>query len=104
MSLVLDAALAWHNAGVSTIPILPNGTKKSAIRWAPYQAKAPELGEVDAWWHNGSEYGLALICGAVSGNLEMVELEGRVTDSVSLEKLEAVLVAQGVRDVSYTHL
>jgi putative DNA primase/helicase len=32
---------------------------------------------MDEWWGNGSPYGIALICGAVSGNLEMVELEGR---------------------------
>lgn len=99
MSLVLEAALAWHNAGVSTVPILPNGTKRPAVQWGPFQAKAPELGQVDLWWRNGSEYGLALICGAVSGNLEMLELEGRVTDGRSLDKLAGVLAAQGLREL-----
>jgi P4 family phage/plasmid primase-like protien len=95
----LEAALAWHNAGVSTVPILPNGTKRPAVQWGVYQAKAPELGQVDLWWRNGSEYGLALICGSVSGNLEMLELEGRVTDGASMTRLMTVLDAQGQREL-----
>jgi putative DNA primase/helicase len=86
-----EAATAWHTAGVSTIPILTNGTKRPAVSWAPYQATIPTLGEIDRWWGNGHEYGLAVICGAVSGNLEMTELEGRVAlDSDLMLKIEQV--------------
>lgn len=74
---VAHTARTWTDAGVSCIPIQANPTKRPAVRWGEYQVKAPELGQVDQWWGNGSPYGLALICGAVSGNLEMVELEGR---------------------------
>lgn len=73
-----QAAQMWNTAGVSTIPILPNGTKRPVVQWAEYQARIPTLGELDRWWGNGHEYGLAVICGAVSGNLEMTELEGKV--------------------------
>lgn len=91
MSLA-QAARAWHEAGVSTIPVLANGTKKPAIRWAPYIAQVPTLDQVDHWWGNGQEFGLALICGKVSGNLEMTELEARACDA---EKLEAIAQAMG---------
>jgi putative DNA primase/helicase len=73
---VADAAVAWQQAGVSTIPILPNGTKRPAIKWAEFQGRIPSLDEVNHWWGNGLEYGLALIMGQVSGNVEMTELEG----------------------------
>lgn len=72
-----DVAKVWSQYGVSCIPIQPNQTKRPAVRWGEYQVNPPELGQVDEWWGNGSPYGLALICGAVSGNLEMLELEGR---------------------------
>lgn len=78
MISVPQAASLWNDAGVSTIPILANGTKRPAIRWADYQARIPELGEISRWWGNGHDYGIAVICGAVSGNLEMTELEGSV--------------------------
>lgn len=74
---VAQAARVWTGAGVSCIPIQANQTKRPACRWGEFQAHVPELGQVDEWWGNGSAYGLALICGKVSGNLEMLELEGR---------------------------
>ena len=74
---VADVARIWQAAGVSIIPILDNQTKRPSIRWSPYQATVPSIEQVDEWWGNGKPYGLALICGAVSGNLEMVETEGR---------------------------
>lgn len=72
-----DVAKIWSDHGVSCIPIQANQTKRPATRWGEYQVKAPEPSQVEEWWGNGSPYGIALICGAVSGNLEMVELEGR---------------------------
>jgi putative DNA primase/helicase len=63
------------------VPILANGTKRPAFRWAPYQVEVPSLDVIEAWWGNGEAYGLALICGAVSGNLEMTEIEGRALQS-----------------------
>jgi putative DNA primase/helicase len=72
---------------VSVIPILDNQTKRPAIRWSPYQAVAPNLDDVNEWWGNGKPYGLALICGAVSGNLEMTEIEGRAMVSDKFQDL-----------------
>jgi putative DNA primase/helicase len=97
MISVPQAAALWHNAGVSTIPIQTNGTKRPAIRWADYQARIPELGEIERWWGNGQEYGLAVICGAVSGNLEMTELEGKVAlDSDLMARLQREFEFQGL--------
>lgn len=84
---IAQVARAWQTAGVSVIPILGNATKRPAVRWAEYQVTAPTLGQVDEWWGNGKAYGLALICGAVSGNLEMLELEGRATSSEQITEI-----------------
>src|SRR6188474_776227 len=84
---VSEVARIWQAAGVSIIPILANQTKRPAIKWSPYQAAIPTLGEVDQWWGNGKPYGLALICGAVSGNLELVEIEGRAMDAESMTEI-----------------
>jgi putative DNA primase/helicase len=78
MPTVADVARIWQHAGVSTIPILANQTKRPAFRWSPYQVNLPTAQQVDQWWGNTEEYGLALVCGPVSGNLEMCEIEGRV--------------------------
>lgn len=76
---VLDAARAWSMLGVSALQIRPDGSKRPAVKWAQYTIKAPTLEEVFDWFGNGTPYGLALIMGAVSGGLEMTELEGAVT-------------------------
>ena len=80
---VAEVARIWQESGVSVIPILANQTKRPAIRWSPYIATAPTLDDVSQWWGNGKTWGLALICGAVSGNLEMTEVEGRAMTSDS---------------------
>jgi putative DNA primase/helicase len=84
---VAEVARIWQAEGVSVIPILANQTKRPAIRWSPYIATAPSLEEVHDWWGNGKPWGLALICGAVSGNLEMTEVEGRAMVSEKFEDI-----------------
>jgi putative DNA primase/helicase len=70
-----------------------------AIRWKPYQTRIPELDEVSEWWGNGRQYGIALICGAVSGGLEMTELEARALDSDALTKIANAADLLGCGDV-----
>ncbi|HSJ75505.1 MAG TPA: phage/plasmid primase, P4 family, partial [Gemmatimonadales bacterium] len=82
-----DVAQVWLERGVSCIPIQANKTKRPVVRWGDYQLKAPTLGQLDEWWGNGSPYGIALICGTVSGNLEMVELEGRAVSGDQLTEI-----------------
>ena len=77
-----NIAELWQSHGVSCIPIVAKN--KPAVRWREYQVRIPELGEVSEWWGNGHPYGIALICGAVSGGLEMTEIEGRALSSDAL--------------------
>lgn len=100
MVTVPQAAAAWHSAGVSTIPIRTNGTKRPVVEWAEYQARIPELGELERWWGNGHEYGIAVICGAVSGNLEMTEIEG----AVALDPNLMVRIDQVAHERNFTYI
>jgi len=86
MSL-LQAALTWYDAGCSVIPILPDGTKKPLIQWKPYTQAQPSREDVGYWFNPSSRSGIGVICGAVSGGLEMLELEGRAASGADLEKI-----------------
>jgi putative DNA primase/helicase len=57
------------------------------------------LNQVDEWWSNGKSYGLALICGSVSGNLEMTEIEGRACDGESMTEIQNRMDELGVGEV-----
>jgi putative DNA primase/helicase len=70
----LALALAYRKAGLSVIPIRPDGTKAPAVAWKPYQQRIPQEREVRAWWRDGT-CGLAIICGGVSGNLETIDID-----------------------------
>lgn len=76
---LLDAALDLAAHGCAVVPVVPDGTKRPALYWKDYQVHPPTLGELDAWFDTAvARYdGLGVITGAVSGQLEMLEVEGR---------------------------
>ena len=74
---LFDVALAWHQAGASVVPAASDGSKAPAVAWKPYEAEPAEPAQLAAWFADNAYDGLGLVCGAVSGNLEMFELEGR---------------------------
>ncbi len=98
-----DIARTWQRAGVSVVPILANQTKRAAVEWAPFQVKAPDLNQVEEWWGNGKQYGLALICGSVSGNLEMTEIEGRACGVDSMTRIQEEMDRAGLAQL-WAHL
>lgn len=84
-------ALTLQVFGMSPIPIQPGGRKTPPFSWKQYQDTAATLDEINAWHSTHPEWGLAVITGAVSGNLEMIELEGRARE---LEKTLAERAAE----------
>jgi P4 family phage/plasmid primase-like protien len=72
---VLVRAQAYLNAGLSVIPIRADGSKAPAIAsWKKYQQQLPTAAEVESWF--GHEcVGLAIIAGAVSGGLEVLDFD-----------------------------
>jgi len=70
------AAQAYLASGLSVLPARREGDEKRvALRaWKPYQNRLPTTDEVQAWFSNGHQ-ALCLVCGGVSGNLEMVDFD-----------------------------
>lgn len=80
---LLTAAQQWRAAGCSVIPVATNGAKLPAVAWKTYQTTPADEAQVKAWFADGHYDGLGVICGAVSGNLELFEVEGRaVTETL----------------------
>jgi hypothetical protein len=72
------AALQLTKEGISVVPVSVDGSKKPApFTWRKYQEERPTTQELIDWFGKGTQQGVGAICGAVSGNLEMLELEGR---------------------------
>jgi putative DNA primase/helicase len=45
--------------------------------WDKYKQERPDHEQIASWFQDGSRTGLGLVCGEVSGHLEMFEFEGR---------------------------
>lgn len=76
---LLHAALDAHDAGLSVVRVRNDGTKRPVGEWKALQTQRADRDTVTQWF-TGTAHGLGVICGAVSGDLEMLELEGRFMD------------------------
>ncbi len=85
---ILLTALEFANQGISVVPVATDGTKRPGIAsWKQYQETRPTTTELMTWFADAQ--GVGVICGKVSGNLEMLELEGRaVADKMHLDLKE----------------
>src|SRR5262249_57534237 len=71
----LDAALEYFAAGQSVVPISPDGSKHPALpSWKEYQTRRADPDQLRQWFADGS-HGPAIICGAISGNLELLDFD-----------------------------
>lgn len=97
MSL-LDAALNYAAHGCSVIPVTPDGSKKPAVAWKVLQTTPANETAIRSWFTNDQAYdGLGVITGAVSGNLELLEVEGRALHLVPA--IAALLTDSGLGDL-----
>lgn len=93
---IKQAALAWYDAGCSIWPPSEDGTKRPMGEWKQFmRARAPR--EMIEDFYTKQPYdGVGIICGKVSGNLEMLELEGRATGSLALDAIRWECEARGI--------
>lgn len=72
-------ALAALEAGLSVLPIRPDGTKHPAVaEWKKYQSDPPTPAEVEVWFQHPHR-GLALVTGKVSGGLIALDFDDAET-------------------------
>ena len=72
----LTTALRFLAEGISVVPVANDGSKRPALAWERYQEQLPTADQLLLWFKQDVD-GIGVICGKVSGNLEMLELEGR---------------------------
>jgi P4 family phage/plasmid primase-like protien len=94
----LTAALTLHAAGCSVVSVRTDGTKFPRGTWKLFQTdRAPEQ-QIHRWFADGHP-GIGIVTGAVSGNLEMYELEGRAVEEGILNQLAELVSASGLAEL-----
>ncbi len=78
------AAVAFLEAGISTVPPAQDGTKMPITAWKMFQQQRPTRQRVDAWYAEGRS-GVGVVCGEVSGGLEMFEFDDLATYDAFLD-------------------
>lgn len=96
---LLNAALTWSEAGCSVVPARPDGSKQPHARWKHFQQTPPTVEALQSWFAGEHFDGLGLICGHVSGNLEMFEIEGRAANAGLGERLAELMRANGLGEL-----
>jgi putative DNA primase/helicase len=99
LTSIVEAALTWYDAGCSVIPIRADGTKKPTGEWAPFMVRRMERKRLSNWFVGHPDQGIGIICGAVSGGLEMLELEGRAASGDDISKILSECEARGVDEL-----
>ena len=74
---ILHFARQYVLAGFSIIPIRTDGSKAAAKPWKKYQIRVPNDNELRDWFGDRQVHGIALVGGAVSGNLEVLDIDDR---------------------------
>jgi len=73
MTPVIDQALALTAAGISSVPVALDGTKRPLVSWTAYQTHIPAPEDITRLYRG--RCGLAVVGGAVSGNLEILDFD-----------------------------
>lgn len=96
MTGLVQAATVWYEAGCSVIPIKPDGTKKPLFEWKRFMTERANPTMIQFWLDRNPGAGIGVVCGQVSGNLELLEIEGRATDGDSLARIQVECAARDV--------
>lgn len=61
---MIEAALKYHEKGMSVFPVNPN-TKKPLVEWKKYQTERPTIDQLHAWFDRTNN-GIAIVTGKIS--------------------------------------
>ena len=89
---ILTTALRFATQGIVVVPDAADGSKRPGLSsWKEFQDRHPNQDELLAWFNNDQVQGLGVITGPISGNLLMIEFEGRaVEQKLHLRAAEAI--------------
>ncbi len=72
---LLEWALEYHARGWSIIPIGFGKAPPKGVKWKDHQRTRPTETKLREWFGSGTQKGLAVVCGAVSGGLCVLDLD-----------------------------
>ena len=98
MNEILQAALDFYDAGISVIPAKEDGSKAPITSWKQYQVTMADREQIASWF-SGNPKGIGIITGAVSGNLEMLEMEGRAVNGGLLDEARELAINSGLGEL-----
>jgi replicative DNA helicase len=79
---IKDKAKEYLKAQLSVIPT--KESKEPALLWKPYQSQRIKEDEVEALFNGSNVKGLGIVCGAISGNLEVIDVDTKHDTTGSL--------------------
>ncbi|MFC8155841.1 bifunctional DNA primase/polymerase [Streptomyces cinereoruber] len=93
-------AAELYDAGLCVLPIKADGSKAPAVRsWTPYKVERSTPAEHDDWFRAGRPGGIAVVYGAVSGGVEMLEFEGLAVREGVLTEVTEIMDGSGLGEV-----
>jgi hypothetical protein len=93
---IFSAALAFAANGCSVVPARVDGSKAPIGAWKKYQTERANAHQIHQWFKDPEQTGLGIITGAASGNLEMLEFEGRAVAMKLLEEAADLAINSGL--------
>jgi Bifunctional DNA primase/polymerase, N-terminal. len=89
-SACFEAAKVYLNFGLSVIPLMHSSKRPALDSWVEFQQRRPTLTEIETWWQNGTDKGIAIVCGKVS-NLIVLDIDDPDKFGIALEALGETL-------------
>jgi hypothetical protein len=92
------AARELHDAGLCVLPIKADGTKKPSVSWLEYKVNRTTPEQHDGWFGGDRPRGIAVVYGAVSGGVELIEFEGLAIREGLLDQVTEIMNASGLSE------
>lgn len=73
MNKLIKAALEYIKLGIPAIPV--NDRKRSIFTWKKFEDILPTSEETNTQFSDGRAFGVAIICGKISGNMEAIDVD-----------------------------
>jgi hypothetical protein len=101
---MLEFAKKYLDAGFSVVPLRFNSKRPALDSWSEFQSRQPTPDEVQKWWGDGQQHGIAVICGKVSG-IVVLDIDDEEKFVVALKEMgEKLPVTPTVRTRKGWHL
>lgn len=92
----LQNARRYSACGLSVIPIRTDGSKAPAVEWKAYQTNRADEKVFHDWYSTANNYGIGIVCGGVSGSLEVIDFD----DASTLKPWLQFIINSGAKDLA----